>query len=157
MIDLQIARTLGMSSINARLAQEFGKRPWWLNGVWMFCLYMTFIYIPFDFFTKPMADWEEVWFGFKIVGWSAKVSEIAHWLIYGAGAYGLWKLKPWLWPWITIYCGQVAVAMLVFVLLEGSVLGMGGLRGLLVGGAIFAAFAYLAWLLWKAKALAVEE
>ena len=115
---------------------------------------MTFIYVPWDLLFKPMDRWEEVWFGFTIRGWSAKVSEIAHWLIYGAGSYGLWKMKGWLWPWITLYTAQVAVAMLIFNILAGPGTGDGRGGGMIVGIVIFLIFAYLTYLTHKARDLA---
>ncbi len=133
--------------------QSLQKRPWWLNGIWFFCLYMTFVYMPWDIFWKPMERWEEVWFGFTLTGWPAKLTEPIHWAIYAAGSYGLWKMKSWLWPWAAIYCAQIAVAMLVFNFLEGPADGDGRGGGPIVAIAIFVAFSYLTWLLWKAKPL----
>ncbi len=40
-----------------------------------------------------------VWLGFMLTGWAAKATEPLHWLIYGAGAYGFWKMSRWMWPW----------------------------------------------------------
>ena len=31
--------------------------------MWLFCLYMTCVYLPFDMFLKPVATDREVWFG----------------------------------------------------------------------------------------------
>ena len=33
-----------------------------------FCAYMTVVYMPFDIFLKPVADDQEVWFGFLLTG-----------------------------------------------------------------------------------------
>ena len=87
-----------------------GCRPWWMNLIFLFCLYMTFIYLPFDLFVKPVALDEEVWFGFVLRGWWAKATEPLHWLIYGAGAYGFWKMARWMWPWAAVYAAQVSLA-----------------------------------------------
>lgn len=103
-----------------KLKQELNKRPWWLSLIWIFCIYMTFIYMPFDMFTKPYASWEEVWFGYRLTGWPAKLTEPLHWLIYGAGSYGIWKMKAWMWPWGAVYCAQIVIAMLVYGFLEGD-------------------------------------
>ncbi len=65
---------------------EWQKRPWWMNLLFGFCLYMTFIYEPWDIFFKPPEEWEEVWLGFTITGWAAKITEPIHWAIYAAGA-----------------------------------------------------------------------
>ena len=114
---------------------ELRRRPWWMTLMWAFCLYMTFIYLPFDLFFKPVAEDEEVWFGFVLTGWAAKATAPLHWLIYGAGAYGFWKMSRWMWPWAAVYAAQVMVAMLVWNLVDPR--GGGWIPGL-IAGAIFA-------------------
>ena len=114
---------------------ELRRRPWWITLLWAFCLYMTFIYLPFDLFFKPVAEDEEVWFGFVLTGWAAKATAPLHWLIYGAGAYGFWKMSRWMWPWAAVYAAQVMVAMLVWNLVDPR--GGGWVAGL-IAGAIFA-------------------
>ena len=57
-----------------KLLEELGLRPLWMNGLLAFCAYMTFIYMPFDIFIKPVAEDQEVWFGFMLTGWWAKAS-----------------------------------------------------------------------------------
>ena len=100
------------------VAAELRRRPWWMNVLWGFCLYMTFIYLPYDLFFKPVAEDEEVWFGFVLHGWAAKLTAPLHWLIYAAGAYGFWKMARWMWPWAALYTAQVAIAMLVWNLID---------------------------------------
>ena len=39
-------------------------RPWWMNVLMIFSAYMALIYVPWDFFVKPVAEDHEVWFGF---------------------------------------------------------------------------------------------
>lgn len=126
------------------LKTDWLSRPWWMNLVWYFCLYMTFIYMPFDMFTKPFEEWEEVWFGFVFTGWAAKLTEPLHWLIYGAGAYGFWRMKSWMWPWAAVYCAQVTIAMLLW----GYIAGRGLTPAASVGGPMFLA---LTIALWRAK------
>ena len=75
---------------------------------------MTFIYLPFDLFLKPVAGDEEIWFGFVLTGWWAKATEPLHWLIYGLGAYGFWQMKTWMWPWASVYAAQIVIAMFVW-------------------------------------------
>jgi hypothetical protein len=50
------------------LSSVFEGRPWWMNILFAFCAYMTFIYMPFDLFWKPVAEDQEVWFGFPLTG-----------------------------------------------------------------------------------------
>ena len=110
------------------VAAELRRRPWWMNVLWAFCLYMTFIYLPYDLFFKPVAEDEEVWFGFVLHGWAAKLTAPLHWLIYAAGAYGFWKMARWMWPWAALYMAQVAIAMLVWNLIDER--GGGWIAGL---------------------------
>jgi len=107
-----------MAALNLRAA--WTRRPWWMNLIFGFCLFMTFVYMPFDMFLKPVAEDQEVWFGFLLEGWAAKLTEPAHWAIYAAGAYGMWKMKTWMWPWAAVYALQVAISMLVWSLTRGS-------------------------------------
>ena len=110
----------------------FRPRNWWMNLMWLFCLYMTFIYMPFDLFIKPVANDEEVWFGFVLHGWWAKATAPLHWMIYGAGAYGFWKMKQWMWPWAAVYLTQVTIAMGVWNLVDPR--GGGVAAGLIAAG-----------------------
>ena len=114
---------------------ELRRRPWWMNVLWGFCLYMTFIYMPYDLFFKPVAEDEEVWFGFVLHGWAAKLTAPLHWLIYGAGAYGFWKMVRWMWPFAALYTAQIAIAMLVWNLIDER--GGGWIAGI-VSAAIIA-------------------
>ena len=133
------------SSVWQSVVAELRRRPWWMNILWGFCLYMTFIYLPYDLFLKPVAADEEVWFGFVLRGWAAKATAPLHWLIYGAGAYGFWKMSRWMWPWAAVYAAQVAVAMLVWSLVDPR--GSG-----LLAGAISAAVLLIPTVaLWLAK------
>ncbi len=110
------------NSINMKLLNsiklDWQSRTWWMSFLFYFCLYMTFIYMPFDLFLKPVADDEEIWFGFTLTGWWAKATEPLHWLIYGLGAYGFWKMKTWMWPWSSVYVAQIVIAMFVWNILN---------------------------------------
>jgi hypothetical protein len=111
----------------------------------MFCLYMTFIYMPFDFFLKPAVEDREVWFGVALTGFWAKATEPFHWVIYALGALGFWGMRPWMWPWAAVYSAQVAAGMLVWNLLDPR--GRGWL-----GGAMAALiFMVPTVALWRAK------
>ncbi len=117
---------MGLTQLD-NIRQFFAPRPMWMNGLMLFCLYMTFIYMPFDMFYKPVAEDKEVWFGFMLTGWWAKATEPLHWLIYGFGAWGFHKMKPWMHPWAALYVVQIAIGMFVWSVLE---------RDALIGGAI---------------------
>ena len=123
-----------MKRVAAAIAAEWAKRRWWMNLLFVFCVYMTFVYMPFDLFLKPVAAAEEVWLGFTLHGSWAKTTEPLHWLIYSAGAYGFWKMKRWMWPWAAVYVAQVAVAMFLWNVIDPG--GSGWAVGT-VAGALF--------------------
>jgi len=128
------------------LHAELQKRPWWMNLILVFCLFMTFIYLPFDLFWKPVAADQEVWFGLLLEGWAAKLTEPVHLAIYTAGAYGMCKMKSWMWPWAAVYSLQVAISMLVWNLMHGS---------LLAGGIAFVIFLIPTTALYRAREMFV--
>ena len=125
---------------------DYQARPWWMSGLFYFCLYMTFLYMPFDLFLKPVANDREIRFGFALTGWWAKATEPLHWLIYGAGAFGFWKMRSWMWPWAAVYCAQVVIAMFVWNIINP--IG----RGLIWGLIAAAIFTIPCIALWRAKA-----
>ena len=127
-----------------KLKALFVGRPLWMNVLMVFCAYMTFIYMPFDLFYKPVEQDKEVWFGFMLHGWWAKATEPLHWLIYGAGMYGFLKMKSWMFPWAALYTFQVAISMLVWSLLYG-----GG--NVLFGALAALPFVILGVMLWRAR------
>ena len=131
--------------MNFDIRTEWSRRSWWMNLMFLFCLYMTVIYVPYDLFLKPVAADEEVWFGFVLHGWWAKATGLLHWLVYGAGAYGFWKMAPWMWPWAALYVAQVAFSMLVWNLVDE------GGAGWTVGLAAAAVFMWPAIALWRAR------
>ncbi len=125
---------------------ELRRRPWWMNALFAFCLYMALVYVPFDLFWKSVARDEEVWFGFLLHGWAAKLTEPLHWAIYAGGAYGFWKMRPWMWPWAAVYTAQISIGMLVWNLRDA--------RGRGWAGGVVAAMVFLipTVALWKARA-----
>ena len=122
----------------------FRGRPVWMNALMLFCAYMTFIYMPFDLFYKPVAVDEEVWFGYRLHGWAAKATEPLHWAIYGAGFYGFLKMKSWMFPWAALYTFQVAIAFGVFGWLYTQ-------AHPLVSAAMALPFTVLGIMLWRSK------
>ncbi len=130
----------------------FAGRPAWMNVLMAFSAYMAFVYVPWDIFIKPAAVDEEVWFGVRFHGGWAKFLALFHWIVYAAGAYGFRHMKAWMWPWASIYVGQVAFSMLVWPMLYA-----GGFLGFLFGLFSFIPFAFLTLVLWNAKDTFEEE
>lgn len=128
------------------LRQRLQQRPWWMNVLMLFCAYMAAVYMPWDFFVKPVGRDAEAWFGFLLHGWWAKLTEPLHWAIYAAGAYGFWRMRSWMWPWAALYAAQVALGMFVW-----NVVYVGGARGWLGGLASFVPFVVIAVALWNAQ------
>jgi hypothetical protein len=131
-----------------RLRHNFTRRPLWMNALMLFCTYMTFVYVPWDLFVKPVAVDEEVWFGIRFHGWAAKAATPLHWAIYAAGTWGFWHMRPWMWPWAAVYAGQVAIGMLVW-----PILYVEGVGGWIFGLVAFAVFGALTLALWRAREL----
>jgi len=127
---------------------ELGTRPWWMNALFAFCGFMTFVYLPFDFFWKPVAEDQEVWFGLVLHGWAAKATEPVHWAIYAAGSFGFWKMRRWMHPWAALYTAQVAIGMFVWAFTDARADG----REWLFGLPPFLAFGALAWRLYRSRA-----
>jgi hypothetical protein len=126
----------------------FAGRPTWMNVLMVFCGYMAFVYVPWDLFVKPVFGDEEVWFGIRLHGWGAKLTEPLHWAIYAAGWYGFRNMKSWMWPWAAVYAGQVALGMLLW-----NFIYVGGFGGVVLGLLSFVPFAALTYALGQADAL----
>lgn len=121
-------------------------RPWWMNALLGFCLYMTFVYVPWDLLVKPVARDEEVWFGLVARGWAAKLLALPHWAVYAAGSIGFLRKKRWMWPWAALYAGQVAFGMAVWPVVQ-----IGGIAGIVAGAVSGIAFSTVAVALWRAR------
>ncbi|MGE4652149.1 MAG: SDR family NAD(P)-dependent oxidoreductase [Myxococcota bacterium] len=136
-----------MAALRDWLNGVFAGRPGWMNALMVFCAYMAFVYVPWDFFVKPVAEDQEVWLGVMFTGAAAKFGEPLHWAIYAAGAYGFYRKSHWMWPWASIYVWSVAIGMGIWpVVYHGGVMGLGaGVLG-------FILFALLAVQLWRAQA-----
>lgn len=128
-----------------RHLHKFRARPLWMNGLLLFCAYMTFIYVPWDLFIKPLAEDEEVWFGLLFTGWWAKAGAVLHWLVYGAGFWGFLKMRSWMHPWAAVYVLQVAFSMGVYSVSEGEGVS------LLIGAIVTLLFVALAVLLLRQR------
>lgn len=129
------------------LTDVFRDRPVWMNAVLVFCAFMTFVYVPWDFFWKPTAHDEEVWFGILFTGVAAKLLEVPHFIVYAMLTYGLRRMRPWAGTLAALYSGQVAIGMFVWnlVYLEGWLLP------LFVGTIGAIPFALLAFAFWGAE------
>lgn len=126
--------------------REIKTRPWWMNVLFLFCFFMTFIYCPWDVFMKPVSIDQEVWFGVMFHGAAAKVLAVPHWFVYVAGYLGFKKMSFWMWPWASIYVAQVAISFSIWPLLYTD-----DPRRVLysvVGGL---SFLFLSASLWKAR------
>ena len=132
----------------SKVLTEWRQRPWWMNFLFVFCVYMAFVYMPFDMFLKPVAQDQEVWFGILLTGWSAKATEPLHWAIYIAGGYGFWKMRRWMWPWSGVYVFQIAISMLVWNVLRGAHV---------TGVITFAVFVAIVAALYRSRALFHSE
>lgn len=126
-----------------KFVEKFTNQPIWLSLLLLFAAFMTFVYIPWDFFFKPVAQDQEVWFGFVLTGWAAKATEPLHWLIYAAATYGIWLRKPWVFIGISLYFVQVAIGMLVWNAQAEQEFG------LLIGIVTAIPFVILAIALWR--------
>ena len=71
----------------------------------------------------------EVWLGFEVHGRVAQLSAPLHWAIFAAGAWSLWRAKPWSVPAAAAYLFYVALSHLVWS--EASPNGRGWPAGLL--------------------------
>ncbi len=126
-------------------------RPHWMNALLLFCAYMTFIYLPWDIFFKPLADDQEVWFGLLFTGWAAKIGALLHWFVYGGGLWGFWKMKAWMTLWASLYTLQIAIGMFVWSFRDSSG------TGALTGGLVASVFLVLAVALWRSPKFTVED
>jgi len=119
-----------------------------MNVALVFCAYMTFVYVPWDFFAKPIAQDEEVWFGVLFRGGAAKLLEIPHWFVYAALTYGLRRMRPWTGAFGSLYSAQIAFGMFVWNFAEHE----GVLLPLFLGVVGAVPFALLAVAFWTSTA-----
>jgi hypothetical protein len=103
-------------------------RPGWATALSVFCSLSVVFLISRDLFVPDVRD-TEVWFGLELHGWPARLTAPLHWTIYGVGAWGYWKMRPWVWPWASFYALYIAISHLVWNLVTPS--GGGWKPGLL--------------------------
>lgn len=119
------------------------ERPLWLNALFAFCLYITFVYSPWDYFAKPVSDAEDVWFGVVFRGETAKWTEPVHFLVYLSFVWGIWKMRPWMRAWGTVYMVQLTIAFALWPILDERGHWLMAPASLLIWG-------WLTWVYWKA-------
>ena len=134
--------------MNNWLREVFRNRPWWMNAVMVFCAYMTFVYMPFDVFLKPVEVDGEVWFGVLFTGWTAKWLALPHWIVYAGGLYGFRRMRPWMAIAAPLYIAQVAFGMFLW-----PVLNYGSLTGFVLGAIAAVPFGALVMAFWNAREL----
>jgi len=103
------------------------------------CAATVIFLITRDLFVPHVRD-TEVWFGFEFSGRSAQLSAPLHWAIFAVGAWGFWNLRPWIWPWASVYAAYVASSHVVWNLVSPA---GGGWRDGLWQFALFGAVALL--------------
>jgi short-subunit dehydrogenase len=135
-----------MNRLQSWLSEQFQRRPWWMNLLMVFCFFMAVVYVPWDFFMKPVSADQEAWLGILLRGWAAKATEPIHWAIYAAGAYGFWRMRDWMWPWAAVYAASVAFGMFWW-----PIVYLGGFGSVVLGLISLTAFGALAWALWRAQ------
>jgi hypothetical protein len=138
----------------ARTRELLRRFPLAVSGVFLFSLFMTFVYGPYDVLVKPftqsLAQAEEVWLGFMLRGWAAKLTEPLHWLIYAGLSYGFYRERAWAWPLASLYTLQVAIGMFLWSWIHASQLP--GMKVAGVGIALL--FAWVAAAVWRARPVA---
>ena len=132
-----------------RVRAFLARHPRSVGGLFLFCAFMTFVYMPYDVLVKPftqgIAQAEEVWLGYMLRGTAAKLSEPLHWAIYGAITFGFWHERPWAWTFAALYTVQVALASFVWSVLYGSY-GTSGMSLSIGVSLLFTALALSVWL-----------
>ena len=128
------------------IQHQLGRRPWWMNLMLLFCVWMALVYVPWDLFLKPVGVDEEVWFGIRFHGWAAKLLAIPHWAVYAAGMVGFWGMRRWMHPWAAVYAAQMTFAMVVWPLLYKE-----GASRWVFAALSGAVFGWITWVLWKAR------
>lgn len=89
------------------------SRPWWATPLAAFCALTVLFLVVRDLFV-PAARETEVWLGVELRGRLALLTAPLHWLLFAAGAWGFWALRPWVWPWSSVYAFHVAVSHLLW-------------------------------------------
>jgi hypothetical protein len=78
-----------------------------------FCAATVLFLVPRDLFFAETRD-VEVWLGFEVRGRAALLSAPLHWLLFGVGAWGFWRARPWIVPCAAAYVFYVALSHLIW-------------------------------------------
>lgn len=89
------------------------QRPGWALALALFCAATVVFLAARDLFVPHVRD-TEVWLGFELHGTAARLTAPLHWAIFAAGAWGYWAMRPWIWPWASVYAFSIAVGHLVW-------------------------------------------
>jgi len=104
-----------------------------MRALSIFCIATLLFLVPRDLFVPETRD-VEVWLGFELHGWAARLTAPLHWLIFGIGAWAAWTRRPWILPAAAGYAFYVALSHLVWS--ETSPNGRGWLVGLAQAAAL---------------------
>lgn len=88
-------------------------RPRWATALALFCGASVVFLVYRDLFVPHVRE-VEVWLGLELHGPLALVTAPLHWLVFVVGAWGFWTVRPWIWPWASVYALYVAVSHLVW-------------------------------------------
>ena len=83
----------------------------------IFCVATFFFLLYRDLFIPHVRD-VEVWFGLELRGPLASATAPLHWAIFAVGAWGYWHLRPWIWPWASVYAFYIAASHFVWNLVS---------------------------------------
>jgi hypothetical protein len=103
-----------------------------MTALAVFCLLTVAFLAPRDLCFAQTRD-VEVWLGFEVRGMAALLTAPLHWALFGLGAWGFWRARPWILPCAAIYCFYVALSHLIWS--EVSANGQGWRMGLVQAAA----------------------
>ncbi len=99
-------------------------RPLWATALAAFCAATVVFLVVRDVLIPDVRD-TEVWLGFEVHGWAARITAPLHWAIFAVGAWAFWTLRPWVWPWASVYAFSIAIGHLVWNLTSEAGGGLG--------------------------------
>ena len=128
-------------------------RPLWMTGLMVFCAFQVFFMLPSDLLGcwRPLEEDIEVWFGYRLTGWSAKLTNPIHIAIYALGLVGFYKMRRWMHPWAALYAVQVAISLFVWGMNDSVLQPEARAQPAAIVGSFF--FLGIAWQLWRSRAL----